>query len=111
MNAKVKTNAKSASNSGAQKKPGAANSNVKVPKEQKKKLRQKAKFANNPISILCTNGKEILTSSSVARDSQKSRTEIYSDPFMHVAWNPKKARNIIDKNSSFAKKFGDLSSF
>jgi hypothetical protein len=107
---KPKTSPKAWSGAQNSKKP-AAGSGLKLSKDQKKKARQSAKFSNNTLSILCTNGKRITTKSSIGNHDQKSNLEIYSDPFMHVAWNPKKARNVIDKNSSFAKKFGDLSSF
>lgn len=107
---------KAKSNTAPVKKPSnpslVKNTNVKMSKEEKKKLRKNAKFNSGVISILCTNGKKLITKSTLAKPDQSNSIEIYSDPFMHNAWNKNKAKNIIDKNSSFAKKFKtDLSSF
>lgn len=84
---------------------------TKLSKDEKKALRIKAKNANNIINILFSNGTKFITKSSVGNKKELSNIEIYTYPLAHIAWNPKKPRNIIDQNSSFAKKFGDLSSF
>jgi hypothetical protein len=82
--------------------------NAKLSKEEKKKMRYAAKTNMMNINVLCTNNKVIITKSTLGL----SKMDNYSDPLSgHIAWNPKANRNIIDKNSSFAKKFGDLSSF
>lgn len=89
--------------------PGKSN-DKKIGVSDKKKIRFEAKYSNQPITILCTNGKTLVTRSTAGHKDKMHTVEIYSDPFTHVAWNPNKTKTNISKNSSFAKRFGDLSS-
>ena len=103
---KIKTNEKQAPTGSP-----ATNSNVKAQvnsQSVKKAKRKAAKELNQLMEIRCTNGKVLLTRSSNGKKNEVTKAEVYTDAYIAVAWNPSRIRNISNKHSAFAKRYGSL---
>ena len=75
-----------------------------VGKVDKKKLR---KVAMHKILVKCTNGKSFYTWSTCGNDNKEVAISLYSDPFIHEAWNKDRTKRVI-QNNSFSNRYGDV---
>lgn len=70
----------------------------------KKKRRKVGMFR---ILVKCTNGKSFYTWSTCGDSGKEAVISLYSDPFIHEAWNKDRTKRVI-RNDSFSNRYGSV---
>jgi hypothetical protein len=70
-----------------------------------KKSRRNVKMYK--ILVKCTNGESFYTWSTCGNDNKEVSIALYSDPFIHEAWNKDKTKRVV-QNNSFNSRYGNV---
>ena len=77
---------------------------VKSTIADKKKRRN---VAMHKVLVKCTNGQSFYTWSTCGNDNKEVTIALYSDPFIHEAWNKDRTKRVI-QNNSFDNRYGKV---